>query len=294
MKIVKYSRAATAAVAAGALTLAVAACGGSDGGGKANPYGLIHPGTITAATTADDQPFVTLDNTGKPTGMLVDLNSLIAQALGAKVVYKTTDLNSAFAGLTAHQYDLISVGLVATPERKKNVAFTKAIFWGQNVVIVRADSPAKSAADLTGKRVGASQNSNQADYTKQHLPKSTLVSEPSDTAAVSQLLNGNLDSAVMGSTQASIVMPQHPGKLKIIISAPQDNPGALAINKTETKFVAAYDEQLTKLVDQGVLLKLYNKYFAQIHLPYPSKMFTIWPQIQQQLKTQAPATPTPS
>lgn len=294
MKIVK--RPWTALVAAAVMSMSTAACGGSGGDSKSNPYGLTRSGTILAATTSDDQPFVTVDAKGTPTGMLVDLNSLVAHALGLKIVYKITDLNAAFTGLTAHQYDLISVGLVATPERQKNVAFTKPIFWGQNVVVVRSDSTATAIPDWAGKRVGASQNSNQEAYVKKNMPKSSLVSEPSDTAAVSQLLNGNLDAIVMGSTQASIVFPQHAGKLKSALSAPQDNPGALAINKTETKFASAYDEQLSKLVDQGVLLKLYNKYFAQIHLPYPPKMYAIWPQIEQQVKAQdqATATPTPS
>ncbi|GHH71277.1 hypothetical protein GCM10018793_06190 [Streptomyces sulfonofaciens] len=282
------------AVAVAMATSATACGSGSDGdsgsgsSGTAKDYGLVRSGTITAAVTAGDYPFVAPDATGKPVGMLVDLNNMISKRMGLKIVYKTTTVQAGLPALTSGQYDMMSVGLVATPERRKSVAFTKPIFWGQNVIVVPAGSKAKALDDFTGKRVGAGANSSQADFAQKSLTKSRLVSEATDSAGVSQLLAGNLDGMVLGSTHVSKILKEHPGKLRTALTSPQDQPGAMAVNKKLTKFLADYNKELTVLADNGTFLKLYQKYFPD--LPYPTQMYKFWPSIQKQVEAQGEKT----
>jgi ABC-type amino acid transport substrate-binding protein len=275
-----------AAAAALVAATALAACGSSDssGSGTGPDYGLTDPGTITTAVVAGDYPFVSPDATGKPVGMLVDLNNLISARMHLKINYKMTTVAAGLPGLTSGQYDLMSVGLVATAERKKSVAFTKPIFWGENVVVVPSNSNATTLAAFAGKRVGAGANSTQEDFAKQSMKSAQLVSEPTDSAAVSQLLDGNLDAIVLGSTHVGQIFQQHPGKLKIATTAAQTSPGAMAVNKKLTTFLAAYNQQLTVLANDGTFLKLYDKYFPS--LPYPKQMYQFWPSIQQQIAKQ--------
>jgi ABC-type amino acid transport substrate-binding protein len=282
-------RVLSAVIVAVALS-AQTACGGSDSGsasaGGAHGYGLLQPGVITAAVTAGDYPFVSPDPSGKPVGMLVDLNNIIADRMGLKIVYKTTTVQAGLPGLTSGQYDMMSVGLVASEERRKSVAFTKPIFWGQNVVVVPVSSTAASVADLTGKRVGAGANSSQEDFAKKSLTASQLVSEATDSAGVNQLLAGNLDAMVLGSTHVGQILEQHPGVLRIAFSSPQDTPGAMAVNKKLTKFLDDYNKELGALADDGTFLKLYQKYFPE--LPYPTQMYQFWPSIKEQIARQTP------
>ncbi|QRP43343.1 ABC transporter substrate-binding protein [Amycolatopsis sp. FDAARGOS 1241] len=268
----------------------VTACGGGDSAAGGDDYGLAQPGTITAAVTAGDYPFVSPDASGKPVGMLVDLNNLIADRMHLKIVYKTTTVAAGLPGLTSGQYDMMSVGLVASAERKKSVAFTKAIFWGQNVVVVPANSTVKAIGDLTGKRVGAGANSTQEDFAKKKLSNAQLVSEATDGAGVNQILAGNLDAMVLGSTHVGQIFKEHPGTLKVAITSPQDQPGAEAVNKKLTKFLDAYNKELTDLANDGTFLKLYQKYFPD--LPYPTQMYQFWPSIKDQIEKQG-AKPTP-
>ncbi|MEU8638132.1 transporter substrate-binding domain-containing protein [Amycolatopsis sp. NPDC048633] len=275
---------ATAAVSVATLT----ACG-SDAPAAGDDYGLAQPGTITAAVTAGDYPFVSPDASGKPVGLLIDLNDLISSKMGLKIVYKTTTVQSGLPGLTSGQYDMMSVGLVASEERKKSVAFTQPIFWGQNVVVVPEGSTAKSVPDLAGKRVGSGANSTQEDFAKKKMATSALVSEATDSAGVNQLLAGNLDAMVLGSTHVGQIFQQHPGKLKVAFTSPQDQPGAMAVNKKLTKFLDAYDKQLAALANDGTFLKLYQKYFPD--LPYPTQMYQYWPSIKDQIAKQGKPTP---
>jgi ABC-type amino acid transport substrate-binding protein len=275
----------TAVVSALALVTATA-CGSSSGGSSAdsNPYGLTTPGTVTAAITSGDYPFTFADPSGKPTGFLIDLNADIFKAMNLQVVYKTTTVQAGLPALTSGQYDMMVVGLVASAERKKSVGFTKPIFWGQNVIVTQDNATGKSIDDFAGKRVGAGANSTQADFVQKSMTKSNFVSEATDSAAVSQLLAGNVDAIVLGSTHVGQIFAQHPGKLKVVVTSPQASPGAEAVNKKLTKFTDAYNDELGKLADNGTFLKLYQKYFP--NLPYPTQMYPFWPSIQQQIQKQ--------
>ena len=282
MRTVRLSRVAAVAAAAVA-AVSLAACGTSSGPSDSNPYGLIQAGTINSAIVAGGAPFSSTTKSGQPEGFLVDLNNEIAKNLGLTITYKTTVVDSALSGLTAGKYDLLSIGLVASPQRAQSAFFSKPIFYGYNDVVVKAGSPVSSPADLAGKRVGASLGSSQYDYAQASLAKATLVSESLNSTAISQLSAGTVDAIVLGGTQVGTLMAESPGKYKVAFSAEQTEPGAVAISKTETKFQAAYNAQLTKLVDDGTFLKLYDKWIAPLGTPFPAKLFSTWPSLKSQV-----------
>ncbi|MFI5615469.1 substrate-binding periplasmic protein [Amycolatopsis sp. NPDC051903] len=268
----------TAGVAAAVLS--AAACGPGDQAGSG--YGLASPGTITAGVTAGDAPFVSPDATGKPVGLLVDLNNAIAQRMGLKITYRMTTVSAGLPLVTAGQLDMLAIGMLPTPERKKSVDFTQPFYLASDDVVVRADSAVKAAGDLAGKRVGAGLGSAQADFATAKIPGATLISQPTNGAGVNQLLNGNLDAMVLASTEVPAVFRQSPGRLRIAYSAPHEQASAMPINRKLTAFEKAYGDQLKTTMDDGTFLRLYDRYFPGE--PYPSPMFTYWPQLRGQLQ----------
>ena len=285
MRTVRLAR-ITAIAAAIAAAVSVAACSSSSGGSasaNSNPYGLAEAGTIQSALTAGGAPFATTTAGGQPEGFLIDLNNEIAKNLGLKITYKLTTTDGGLSGLTAGKYDLLSIGLVATPARAKNASFSKPIYYGYNDVVVKAGSPINSVASLAGERVGVSLGSTQYDYAQASLKDATLVSEPLNATAISQLTSGTVDAIVLGGSQAGTLMTQSPGKYKVAVSTQQTSPGAVAVNKGEPKLLAAYNAQLTKLVDNGTFLKLYDKWIAPVGAPFPTALFTTFPALKAQV-----------
>ncbi|WP_377274335.1 substrate-binding periplasmic protein [Peterkaempfera sp. SMS 1(5)a] len=209
----------------------------------------------------------------------------MAKRLGVKVVYKQTTVPAALAGLTSGQYDYAAVSLSQTPERARNVLFSTPLTWGQNITMVRKESSAHTLADFAGKRVGVATGSSQADYAAENLKQSKIIDFNNDNTALSQLINGSLDGYVMGLSQASITMQQHPGLLRIATSALQPNPAGVAFRKGNKAFYDAYEKELAALVSDGTFLKLYNRYFTTI--PYRSEMVRYWPQLKAQLAAQS-------
>ena len=279
-----------AAVIAGLTTLT--ACSGSGDADKpakaanaaTTDYGLAVPGTITAGVPQGDAPFVSPDPNGKPFGMLVDLNDLIAKRMGLKIVYNSTTVSAGLPLVTSGRYDMMIADLTMSDERKKNVDFTEPFYVDANDVVVSADSSIKDVADLDGKRVGAGIGSAQFDFATKFLPKAQLVSVVTNASGLDQLLNGNLDGFVLSSVPTTTVLAANPGKLKVGVSVDNDIPEAMAVNKKLTAFKAAYNKQLAKAIDDGTFLKLYTKYFPGVD--YPSTMFKFWPSLETQVKNQ--------
>ncbi|MEV4313059.1 transporter substrate-binding domain-containing protein [Actinocrispum sp. NPDC049592] len=243
-----------------------------------NPYGLIEPGKIHAATQTSQPPFAFGDPTGKPVGFIVDITDEAARRLGLSVDYKSTSVTASLAGLTSHQYDLAAAGLGVTEERQKSVAFTKPLFWSTTAVLTTAASTASQLTDFGGRKVGAVTGSTQEPFVKAKMPGAVPIGFPNANAAVSQLLNGTLDAFVVGGPDAEQFLKQYPG-MRRAASAPVEHPTSIAVPKDHDALLSALDKQIGAMVADGTYARLYRKYFTTAPLP---QLLAAWPELTPQ------------
>jgi polar amino acid transport system substrate-binding protein len=263
------------------LVLPLVGCGGGSDSAKtsdANPYGLIEAGTIRSATQTGQPPFAYAEDSGKPTGFVVDVTDEAAKRLGLKVDYKSTSVTGSLAGLTAGQYDLASSGLGVTEERQKSVDFTKPLFWSTVTVLTTSKSEISTFDGFNGKRVGVVTGSSQEAQLPTRIPKAQPVRFQNQNAAVSQLLNGSIDAFLVGGPDAKEFMKQYKG-LRQAVSAPIDHPTSMAVPKNHAAFLKALDQQIASMVADGSYAKLYRKYFTT--QPEP-ELLAAWPALKSQ------------
>lgn len=268
---------ATATGAVASAVLLLAACGGDSSAD--DEYGLQESGTITAAVSTDQPPFATATKNGKPQGFIVDITDEVAKRLDVKVTYKASTVPGALQGLTSGQYDLAASGLGVTAERQKSVAFTKGLYWSTTDVLTRADSQASDLTAFKGKEVGAVTGSVQQDFVKSKMPGAKLSSFQTQPSAVSKLLSGGLDAFVVGGPDSDAYREQYKN-LRVAVSAPVDHATAMAVPKSNTKLQKATDAQLSKMVDDGTFMKIYEKWFTEAPAP---ELIKIWPGLAEQV-----------
>jgi polar amino acid transport system substrate-binding protein len=257
--------------------LLLSACGtgpSSDG----NPYGLIEPGTIKAATQTTLPPFSYGDPTGKPVGFIIDLADEAAHRLGLKVEYKATTVTSVLAGLTTRQYDLAATGLGVTEERQKTVDFTKPLFWSTTAVLTTAANAGTPLTGFGGKKVGVVTGASQEPFIPKKMPGASPIGFPNSNTAVSQLLNNNIDAFVVGGPDAEHFMQQYPA-LRLATSAPVDHPTSMAVPKDHTALLKALNDQFAAMVGDGTYVRLYRKYFTGAPQP---ELLAAWPALAAQ------------
>src|SRR6266545_7294159 len=178
--------------AAGVIAVAFAAVGLLASGASAkptaneNPYHLNKPGTLTVGMTLQFKPQMYLDSKGKPAGYDVVLLKTLAKQWGVKLNIKNLDFNGLIPGLVSKKFDMVSVGLSATTERRKSISFSRAyVPYAQILAAVTTDTtPATVAAwNDSSKTITSLQGSTAEQLVQKTFPNATSHSFPDQNAA---------------------------------------------------------------------------------------------------------------
>lgn len=115
-----------------------------------------------------------LQRTGDPNVAEQALAARFAARLGLKVAFvELHDANELFRELNEGRVDLVAASLTITPERQKQVAFSRPIRTVKQQLVVRRDDPMSTIAELDGKEVVV-RNSSAYRATLDALKASTL------------------------------------------------------------------------------------------------------------------------
>ena len=84
----------------------------------------MDPSTLVVGMDLQFKPQMYLQN-GKPAGYDVVLLNALAKQLHVKLKIENLDFNGLIPGLQSKKFDLVSVGLSPTPERRKVISFSR-------------------------------------------------------------------------------------------------------------------------------------------------------------------------
>ena len=272
------------ATLAATAALALAACGGDDnkssdsGSGAAKSTeastGLkpINSGQLTVGMNLQFKPEMYLDN-GKPAGYDVDLLNELAPALKTKLNIQNLDFNGLIPGLQAKKFDMVSVGLSATPERKQVVDFTRAyVPYALVLGVPSADASSVTSIDqlnAKGKTITALQGSTGEQLAKKLFPNAKVQGFPDQNAAFLEVATGRADGIVVEDYLLAQFSASNAGKLdKAAIDKPLDvQYGSWAVPKGNEEFIKFLDDWLCKAQTDGTLERIYKKDFAVDEFP---------------------------
>jgi ABC-type amino acid transport substrate-binding protein len=190
-----------AVLAALAAMLAVAAGGAmAKPGASNNPLKLRKPGTLTVGMSLQFKPQAYLDAKGKPAGYDVVLMRTLAKQMGVKLDIKNLDFNGLIPGLVAKKFDMVSVGLSATPERRKSISFSRPyVPYAQILAAATSDTtPATIAAwNTSDKTITSLQGSTAEQLVQKTFPNATSKSFPDQNAAFLEVATGRAQGIVV-------------------------------------------------------------------------------------------------
>jgi ABC-type amino acid transport substrate-binding protein len=250
--------------AAASLAMAAAVTGGASASSKAAPdLNLINPGTLTVGMTLQFKPEMYLDK-GKPAGYDVELVTALAKAMGVKLKIQNLGFNGLIPGLVAKKFDMVSVGLSPTPERKKAIDFTRAYVPYALILAVPVNdtTPATYPAwNDSSKTITALAGSTDASLVQTTFPKAKLSPFPDDTTALLQVATGRADAAVIENYLLAAFSKSNPGKLKQAAFKKPLNVqyGSWAVQKGNTALTAYLNKFLCKVQGSGQLASIYKK-----------------------------------
>ncbi len=123
-------------------------------------------GSFTLGLDADFAPMGFTQDDGTIVGFDIDLANAVAEKMGVTVEVKPIDWDSKGMELSTGKIDVIWNGFSITDERRKEVLFSNPYLSTKQSVIVKADSPIKTKADLAGKKIALQDGSTSEDALK--------------------------------------------------------------------------------------------------------------------------------
>ncbi len=174
---------------------------------------IIASGELRVGTTLKFEPQMFVDDNGDPAGYDIDLVQQMADDLGVKLTVVDQEFEALIPGLISDQFDLISVGLVNTPERAKTVAFSSPYVPYRQVLVGKpglAASTTIADLDQPGITITALTGSTSAALAKQQFPNAT-VTELDQQSALLEVSSGRADAIVVEEYLANPFVAENPG-----------------------------------------------------------------------------------
>lgn len=218
-------------------------------------------GTLKVALEGTYPPFNYKEN-NKLAGFEVELAQALAQKLGVKAEFSTSEWSAILAGLQASKYDVVINQVGITDKRKEVFDFSEPYTVSSPQLIIRKDEKRefKTLADLKGKKLGLGQGTNFADVAKA-VGGIEIKTYPGSPEYLQDLALGRIDAALNDSLLIPYIVKKTKLPLKAGAPVGELEKSGIAFVKGNPKFKAAIDKALADLQADGSFAKLSVKWF---------------------------------
>lgn len=222
--------------------------------------------TLVMATNAFFEPYEFYDAGGEIVGIDAEVGKAIADKLGMEFSISDVDFDSIIPAVQSGKASMGMAGMTVTPDREKNVSFTRSYATGIQVVIVPEGSEIASIDDLEGKKIGVQQGTT-GDLYCSDTPENGGYGEEAVTRynkgsdAVMALLSGKVDCVVIDNEPAKSFVAANEG-LKILDTEFANEEYAICIAKDNTELLEKVDKALGELIEDGTVQTIVDKYIT--------------------------------
>ncbi|MEO9338991.1 amino acid ABC transporter substrate-binding protein [Mesorhizobium sp. SB112] len=220
-------------------------------------------GALKIGTEGTYAPFTYHDGSGKLVGFDVEIGEAIAERLGVKAEFLEGKWDGLIAGLDAKRYDAVINQVGITEARKQKYDFSEPYIASKAVLIVRSDDDSvKDFADLKGKKSAQSLSSNFGKIAE--AAGAELVGTDGFDQSIQLVLNRRADATINDSLSFLDFKKHKPdAPVKIAAEQPDADYSGVIIRKGEPELLAAINDALKSIKDDGTYQKISDKYFGQ-------------------------------
>jgi polar amino acid transport system substrate-binding protein len=179
---------------------------------------VISRGTVRIAVLGSLPPYAKLNPSGEPEGYDIDIAKRLAEALKVKPEFIVTDIPGRVTALQTHKADLTIADFTRNVERSTTIAFTDPYIVTFLQILLKADSPLKSEAELDDAKIKvAISRGGTAEHSVPALaPKAQLVRFNTQADELNALLSGQVDAMAEDGFYDAQAMKDHPGALRVM------------------------------------------------------------------------------
>ncbi len=248
------------------IALLLTACGPKE---PANHLEAIQEaGKIVFATSADFPPFEYVDESGEMTGFDVELMKELGKELGVEVEIQDMPFDSLIAAVQEGKIDASVAAFNYSEERDEAVDFSDPYYYAEDGILVGEGFEGEITApeDMANYIVAAQIGSSQEAWITENLVDTGLLPaenlfgyERVDQAAM-DVKAGRVD-LMLAEFVVTNTLADQLGGLKVVYEGEVSNgPVSVVVPDGDTELVAAMNEAIAKLLDNGFIDGLILKY----------------------------------
>jgi polar amino acid transport system substrate-binding protein len=264
------------AAAAAAVGLSAPARAQSEGQSLLNR--VLDRGNIIVGTGSTNPPWHFEDANGDLVGMDIEMGRILAHALfedTTKVEFVTQAADARIPNLLSDKTDIVIQFMSETRDRAQLVNFTIPYYREAVTLLLRADSPYNTIAEMQGKqlKVSALQNVYTEDLVHQGVPDAVVSQFDSNANTILELDAGRVDAALADYSTAQWFSAQSPEKYKYPTDTWGTHSYVAAVKPGDQRWLnfvnSIFHVAITGL-DFEMYKTAFEKYFGQaIELPPP-------------------------
>jgi len=189
-----------------------------------------------------------------------------AKRLGMEVEFKPIDWNSKEAELNGKRIDVLWNGLTITEKRKQNILFTNAYMENKQIIVVAANSPLKTKADLAGKVVGVQDGSSSIEAVEKEAAVAKSFKElkkyPDNVAALMDLKAGRIDALVVDEIVGRYYIAKKAGEYAVLTDHFGSEEYGVGLRKDDKELQAKLQKALDDMKKDGTSAKISQQWFG--------------------------------
>lgn len=200
-------------------------------------------------------------------GFDIDLAKEAAKRMGVEVKFQPVVWDTIVEELNGGNIDVIWNGLTITPDRQKQIAFTKPYIASHQIIVVNKNSTLADKKALAGKKVGVQAGSSAIEAVEkdQTTYKSfgELVQFDNNVDALTDLASGRIDAVVVDEVVGRYYIAKKADQYKTL----EDNFGSedygVGLRKNDKAFLAELQKALDAMKADGTSAKISEKWFGE-------------------------------
>ena len=222
-------------------------------------------GQFRVGTLYNDAPWSELTLQGELAGFDIALLRAIADAWDVDIVFEQVTRMNAIDALARGRVHAIASALLPYRETESQVNFTQRYLVGRQAVMVRADSPLDSPAELAGGILGVviGTRAETALYFWRDRAgvQPTVRQFLTMDRGFAALTRGDID-ALVGEERALLrVAGEHVDEVKLLEAPLLQEPHAIAVRQFDAPLRKRLNRAIQRLAEDGTIAELQREYF---------------------------------
>lgn len=210
-------------------------------------------------------PFETIDPSGKPVGVSVDLAHALGEKLGRPVRIENIPFAGLIPALNSRKVDCIISSMTDTPERRTAVDFSEPYLTTGIALLAGKDSTltGRDNLDEKGRTIVVRQGTTGELWARANLKNVQIVSVEKETSAVLEVMQGRADAFLYDQMSVWKNAQEQPGTTRPLLAPLREEKWAIAVRKGDEELRAHINEFLADFRAAGGFERLGDKYLSE-------------------------------